>query len=153
VQLFDRQFVFSPSDVVNHLFCPHLTQLNRRVAEGELEKPDESREDVALISELGDAHEMSYLRELSDEGKSIVEIDLSGRNYAAAQAATEEAMADGVDVVFQATFFDGLWLGHADFLINSGERTESVSSTWGGSTTTCCCRREGLALCFSCRLA
>ena len=44
-------------------------------------------------------------------------------------AETIEAMAEGVDVVFQATFFDGRWLGYADFLL----RVESPDrpSVWG----------------------
>ena len=44
-------------------------------------------------------------------------------------AETIEAMASGVDVVFQATFFDGRWLGYADFLLrkDAAERP----SVWG----------------------
>ena len=44
-------------------------------------------------------------------------------------AETIDAMASGVDVVFQATFFDGRWLGYADFLL----RVESPDrpSVWG----------------------
>ena len=33
-----------------------------------------------------------------------------------AEAATLDAMRGGADVIFQATFFDGRWRGHADFL-------------------------------------
>ena len=38
-------------------------------------------------------------------------------------------MASGVGVIFQATFFDGRWLGYADFLL----RVESPErpSVWG----------------------
>ena len=38
-------------------------------------------------------------------------------------------MADGADVIYQATFFDGRWRGHADFLL----RVESPErpSRWG----------------------
>ena len=44
-------------------------------------------------------------------------------------AETIDAMAAGVDVVYQATFFDGRWLGYADFLL----RVESPDrpSIWG----------------------
>src|SRR5207244_2049022 len=32
-------------------------------------------------------------------------------------AKTRAAMAEGADVIYQATFFDGHWVGHADFLL------------------------------------
>src|SRR5207302_5879207 len=35
----------------------------------------------------------------------------------AAEAETVAAMRSGADVIFQATFFDGRWRGHADFLL------------------------------------
>ena len=34
---------------------------------------------------------------------------------------TVEAMRGGADVIFQATFFDGRWRGHADFLLRTSE--------------------------------
>ena len=40
-------------------------------------------------------------------------------------AATEAAIRRGDDVVYQATFFDGRWLGYADFL----PRVETPSAT------------------------
>ena len=40
----------------------------------------------------------------------------SDRLRMAAQA-TVVAMESGADVIYQATFFDGRWRGHADFLL------------------------------------
>ena len=48
-------------------------------------------------------------------------------------AETIEAMAEGVDVVFQATFFDGRWLGYADFLLRVD--APDRPSVWGPITT------------------
>ena len=46
------------------------------------------------------------------------------------EAATLEAMRDGADVIFQATFFDGRWRGHADFLFKRADRPSPASATW-----------------------
>ena len=48
----------------------------------------------------------------------------------AAQAATLEAMRDGADVIFQATFFDGRWRGHADFLFKRADRPSPGLGDW-----------------------
>src|SRR5258708_30082547 len=40
-----------------------------------------------------------------------------GEQLRAAADATIEALRAGVDVVYQATFFDGGWVGFADFLL------------------------------------
>ena len=54
-------------------------------------------------------------------------------SFARPQAATLDAMRDGADVIFQATFFDGRWRGHADFLF---KRPERPSPIWAGGATT-----------------
>ena len=47
-----------------------------------------------------------------------------------AAAATVDAMAAGADVIYQATFFNGRWRGHADFLLrrDSPERPSSFGA-------------------------
>ncbi|MBA2373692.1 MAG: TM0106 family RecB-like putative nuclease, partial [Chloroflexi bacterium] len=47
----------------------------------------------------------------------------------AAAAETVTAMASGADVVYQATFFDGTWRGHADFLLRVDDPDRA--SVWG----------------------
>ncbi len=42
------------------------------------------------------------------------------------RAETVAAMESGADVVFQATFFDGRWRGHADFLVRNDERPSGL---------------------------
>ena len=53
-------------------------------------------------------------------------------------------MAAGADVIFQATFFDGRWLGYADFLlrvdrsgppVGLGRRTTTRSPTRSSPAT------------------
>ena len=121
MQLLDERLIFSPSDIVNHLACEHLTQLNLLVARRELDRPVDDRSEAELIRNLGLTHEAAYLQDLKDQGLSVVEIpECSGaKELQQAHTATVEAMRAGVDVIFQATFFDGSWRGHADFLFRS----------------------------------
>ena len=39
-------------------------------------------------------------------------------------------MRDGADVIFQATFFDGRWRGHADFLFKRPDRPSPALGSW-----------------------
>jgi predicted RecB family nuclease len=115
----DGRLVLSPSDLTRHQECHHLTALNLQVAEGRLQPPAEGVSDqTVLVADLGIAHELSYLEYLEEQGLEVARLQGS-RN----EAATIEAMRAGVDVVHQATLFDGTWGGQADFLL----RTEQPS--------------------------
>jgi uncharacterized protein len=76
---------------------------------------------------LGDAHEERQLEAYRQQyGPGVVEIARpdDSRDLAALQAAQErtvDAMRGGADVVFQATLFDGRFLGFADFLVRTGD--------------------------------
>ncbi|HEV2005984.1 MAG TPA: TM0106 family RecB-like putative nuclease, partial [Candidatus Limnocylindrales bacterium] len=79
--------------------------------------------EIDLIAKRGTAHEQRYRDELIASGRSVVEIEPDGSSaehgdvIRAAAAETVRAMRQGVDVVYQATFFDGDWVGYADFLL------------------------------------
>lgn len=49
-------------------------------------------------------------------------------SLAAAQQQTLDAIRDGADAVFQGTFFDGSFLGFADFLVRDGDRWRVVDT-------------------------
>ncbi|MGI8998691.1 MAG: TM0106 family RecB-like putative nuclease, partial [Candidatus Limnocylindria bacterium] len=94
------------------------------------------REDPELdvIRERGFQHEARYLAELTATGRAVVEIarnddEERGERIRRQAEETIAAMASGADVIFQATFFDGRWLGYADFLlrVEASERP----SVWG----------------------
>ena len=56
---------------------------------------------------------------------------LPGRGLAALHTAEQQtlaAMKEGADVIYQATFFDGEWVGHADFLIKDEGRPSTLGS-------------------------
>jgi uncharacterized protein len=116
VQLIGNEVVLSATDLNNALACAHLTTLDLAALRGELERPDGRPKEAILLADLGEKHEQRYLRQLQDEhGLEVVCIDKSVGPEAAARA-TEAAMASGAHVIYQATFFDGTWIGYADFL-------------------------------------
>ena len=119
MEAIDGRIVLSPSDLSAYLACPHLTRLELAAATGEIERPAREDPELDVLVRRGEEHEHRHVQRLRAEGRAVVEIDLSGRGveglHAAAQATTA-AMRDGAEVIYQATFFDGRWRGHADFL-------------------------------------
>ncbi len=134
MQLIDGKPVFSATDLVGYLACEHLTGLERAALHGTIERPHRNDRELEVIRKRGFAHEARYLDELRAEGRSVVVVERDDEADRAAQIrgqaeATVAAMADGAQVIFQATFFDGRWLGYADFLLRVDEPDRP--STWG----------------------
>jgi uncharacterized protein len=116
----DGELIFSASDLINHLECPHLTQLDIEVARGQLEIAETRSDTTALVARKGDEHEQTYLAGLRSDGREVFEIKskqpgLEGTREGAKQ--TVEAMKAGAEVIYQGVLFDGVrWRGHSDFL-------------------------------------
>jgi predicted RecB family nuclease len=124
--------VYTATDLCDYLACGHLVTLKRRVASGEVILSDRSALSEVL-ARLGAGHERSHLESLRAKGLSVkaFEDDLdrfasSASELAALEAETFAAMAEGYDVIYQPTFFDGRWMGRADFLL----RVETPSARW-----------------------
>ena len=123
MQLLDGAPVYSATDLVGFLACAHRFELERAAMAGLVSKPVRSDPTIELVQERGYEHEKRYLEDLRTDGRRIVEIprDGSAANSRAgldeAAELTHRAMRDRADVVYQATFFDGTWRGHADFLL------------------------------------
>lgn len=125
------RLAFSATDLSRHLSCSHLTTLNRAVALGEIESPppyDDPRGDV--LRQRGVEHERRLVDRFRAEGRvveTVVEADtpLSRRDAAAAAVRTRDAMARGVDVVYQGRLEDdaGRWSGYPDFLLRVDGRS------------------------------
>jgi uncharacterized protein len=121
VHTLDGALVVSPTDLTGFLACTHLTQLEMRAANGEVERPSREDAELDVLTRRGEEHETRHLGRLEAEGRRVVSIasmdTWTRADLEAAQAATVAAMRDGADVIYQATFFDGRWRGHADFLL------------------------------------
>jgi len=124
----DGALVVSAGDLTGFLECEHLTRLSVEVARGGRGRPSAVDPMTELVAGHGIAHEARHVQRLRDRGLEVVEIAAPPGKDAAglrrAQADTLAAMRAGADVVYQATFFDGTWRGHADFLL---KRTDRVS--------------------------
>jgi predicted RecB family nuclease len=129
----DGSLIVSATDLVGYLACDHLATLELQALHGELEKPFRTDPELDLIRRRGFEHERAYLERLRAEGRTVHELATRDArtpdDLRAAEAETLEAMRAGADVIFQATFFDGRWRGHADFLL----RVERPSDLGGWS--------------------
>ena len=127
MQLVDGQPVFAATDLVGFLACGHRFQLERAALAGLVKKPIRNDPSIELIAKRGYEHERRYLEELVAQDRRVVTIEKDGSaadgapdpgaDLRAAADQTRAALADGADVIYQATFFDGRWRGHADFLL------------------------------------
>ena len=135
MQLADGTLILSATDLVGYLACDHLSTMELGRVAGMWDKPIR-RDDptIALIQAKGDLHEAAYLDELRAKGLRVVEIETGELRtpdaLRAAEAQTHEAMRSGADVIFQATFFDGRWRGHADFLFKRPDRPSPGLGAW-----------------------
>jgi hypothetical protein len=110
--------VFFATDVANFLACRHLLTLDRAEARGEIAKPVYYDSGAELLRELGIRHEQAFLRHLIDtERLEVVEIPTVDISWTDAVARTVDAVRQGADAIYQATFQDGPWGGRSDFLV------------------------------------
>ena len=114
-----RTLIVSATDLVGFLECGHLSALDLAVARGELDKPYLKDATLDLIRDRGGRHEERYIAQLEQEqGRRVTRLDGDwSRPYEERQAETVAAMERGDDVIYQATVFDGRWVGHPDFLL------------------------------------
>lgn len=125
------RWVYSASDLIELTACEHLTTLRTMQAEGRLLPPE--RDAVRKVLERqGEAHEQRTLAGFELSGRRVFTLPKpagSAEGLEAAQAATARAMSAGAEVIHGATFFDGRFRGHPDFLL----RVEEPSALGGFS--------------------
>lgn len=118
MQSIGGRWIFSASDLNNFLECRHLTELEEQVATGSLSAPKDDDGQARLLREKGEQHELAYLATLKSS-YDVTEFPRAGGGLAAYEEAatrTIAAMQSGARYIYQATFFDGTFIGHADFL-------------------------------------
>lgn len=128
MQFVDPSFRLSASDLVGHLNCAHLTELDRKVALGQLDRPYRWDPVLEVLRERGARHEADYLAHLESQGLALVQIDGVGVDDAAV-AETLQAMRSGAAAIIQAALRSGDWIGRADVLL----RVETPSALGGWS--------------------
>ena len=115
MRIMDGQLRFGAGDLVDHLACRYLTELNVQMAEGVLAAPGDRDPMLDLLRQRGLAHEMEYVRHLEKNGCQIARIDGVGLNQEAVDA-TLVAMRSGYEIIVQAALSEGAWGGRADIL-------------------------------------
>lgn len=116
----------SACDLVGHLNCRYLTELDLKVANGQLQKPKVWDPVLATLAERGALHERSYVDHLKGGGLSVTVVDGVGVDGVAV-AATISAMERGDAVIVQGALEAGRWNGRADVL-----RRVDTPSRFGG---------------------
>ncbi len=105
----------SASDLVGHLNCRYLTNLDLAVANGALAKPSVWDPLLELLAQRGTLHERGYVAHLQETGLSVTVIEGVGINSDAV-AQTFEAMQGGVPIIVQGALQSGRWSGRTDIL-------------------------------------
>ena len=136
MQLIDGQPVYAATDLVGYLACGHLTDLERCALAGLVARPDRPDPELDRIRLRGYEHEQRYKSDLQASGRLVTDLDeprgtdpwTADRGAALRIRArrTQDAIGRGDDVIFQACFFDGTWLGFADFLLRVERPTPTL---------------------------
>jgi predicted RecB family nuclease len=149
MQLIDGRPVYAATDLVGYLACGHRLALERAAMHGLVAKPVRNDPSIELVAKRGLEHEQRYLDDLRGQGRTVIAIEKDGSGVAPlatggapvpydagadlreAARQTMVAMRSGADVIYQATFFDGTWRGHADFLLKVAHEPGKRDSAFG----------------------
>ena len=125
------RMIVSASDVTLHLECPHLSSLDRMVALRRVVRPRGGDTATTVAARRGAAHEAAYVKALRAADRQVVAIPAVGTagGVVDASRATAVAARAGAEVIYQATFLDPPWRGHADFLVRRDDRPSRLG-TW-----------------------
>lgn len=116
MQKIGQQIVYSASDLVHFMECQHLSMLDRLHLEQPMEKAEDS-EEATIIQNRGFAHEAAYLEKAKAAADTFIDIAQAGKSRDQKVAATIQAMEQGIDLIFQAAFYEAPLVGYADFLV------------------------------------
>lgn len=121
----DGSLQLSATDLVGHLNCGHLTELDCAVAEGAMAKPKVWDPLLEILWERGTVHEKNYVTHLEKAGFEITKLD--GIDITDdAVSRTIDAMKSGAQIIIQGAFINNGWSGRTDIL-----RRVKVSSSLG----------------------
>lgn len=107
--------VLSASDLVGHLNCRHLTQLDLAVVDGKISKPRIWDPLLEVMAERGGQHERGYVDHLKASGFEISTVEGVGVDDASTLQ-TLKLMKTGAPIIAQGALRRGGWVGRADIL-------------------------------------
>lgn len=107
--------LLSASDLIGHLNCRHLTELDLAVAFGALAKPDTWDPQLEILWERGLRHEQEYVEHLKANGSAVAVIGGVGVDDETI-AETCAAMERAAEIIVQGAFRSGAWIGRTDVL-------------------------------------
>src|SRR5688500_10855002 len=125
MRLVDGKLCWSATDLTTAATCEYavLRQLDERLGRG---SPRSKQDDPLLeqIARVGARHEQEVRGRLEADGAKVLELDnppgwASYEELAAMHEQTLGVLATDAEIVYQAGFFDGEFLGFADFLVRS----------------------------------
>jgi predicted RecB family nuclease len=119
MQIVDGNLRLSTSDLIGHLNCQHLTELELAAANGHIGKPQFWDPLLDILRERGIRHEKEYVEHLRATGLAVVEIEGVGVDDGAV-ARTREAMQTGAQIIVQGAFRSVAWAGRTDILRRIG---------------------------------
>jgi len=122
----------SASDLVGHLNCRHLTELDLASASGRIERPYYHDPLLQNLFELGAVHERRYIEHLAKGGLDVVQIEGVGITPSQVDQ-TVAAMRAGRQVISQGALQEGVWGGRADILMRVP--TPSLFGEWSYEVT------------------
>jgi hypothetical protein len=105
----------SSGDLIGHLNCRYLTELDLRVANGELEKPKIWDPVLEALVERGALHEQGFIEHIKADGRAVTIVEGVGVDPGSV-AATIDAMARGEAIIVQGALQAGSWNGRTDVL-------------------------------------
>ncbi|PPH17080.1 DNA helicase [Rathayibacter sp. AY1C4] len=122
--------VTSPTDLSNWAACEWAVLRRFDALLGRAPRLEAERDGMLeRTAVLGDEHEHRFLAELKRTHEVLEFERPEPAGYPAAAEAAVEAMRAGVDVLYQATFFDGEFLGFSDFLLRTADGAYEVYDT------------------------
>lgn len=117
----DSELLLSASDLVGHLYCRHLTTLELDAVAGRIKRPHFSSPLLETLRKRGVEHEANYIEHQMELGFNITTIPSETRIDTHQIEMTRDAMKSGIDVIVQAAFKSGPWVGRADALLKTNQ--------------------------------
>ncbi|NQD41673.1 nuclease, partial [Glutamicibacter halophytocola] len=138
----EDQFIFSASDLAVSVDCNFQSLFLLDVKLGRRPAAENARDEMLeRTAILGDVHEHNVLEELVQaygdydpvQGTGVKQFHdrptMTPQGLRTAHEQTMQVLRNGADVIFQATFFDGSFIGFADFLVRQPDGSWAVWDT------------------------